>query len=310
MSPTAVNRTDFDEIVNLAMQEPGRAHMRPVIEKELLHYDMLHALSDEGLLDSLTFQGGTALRLMYGGSRFSEDLDFAGGEDFDGGSLDRIRECLMDYVGRRYRLQTEVKTPKEAALDKANQGVMVSKWQLSVQTAPGRPDIPTQKIKLEVANIPAYSRNPLPLKLNYPWLPDGYSQTLVMTESADEILTDKLVSLPSCSYIRYRDIWDIAWLTQAPRSAEFDAEMLASKIADYAVEGYEQRVKDIVQRLPDIVRGTACLDALRRFLPMDVQERTLDQQKFLTYLESTVASTLRGAARSLQADDPTPEFRM
>ena len=310
MSSTAVDRVDFDEIVNLAMQEPGRAHMRPVIEKELIHYDILHALSDEGLLDALTFQGGTALRLMYGGSRFSEDLDFAGGEDFDHRSLTRIRECLMDYVGLRYGLQAEVKTPKETALDQANQGISVCKWQLSVQTAPGRRDIPTQKIKLEVANIPAYTRKPLPLKLNYPWLPEGYSQTLVMTESIDEILVDKLVSLPSCSYIRYRDIWDIAWLTQAPRSAECDPEVLASKIADYAIGSYEEKVHDLVDRLPEIVRSTNCLDALRRFLPMDVQARTLDQSKFLSYLESTVGSTLGNAAAALKANDDVPEFKM
>ncbi|CDG92427.1 hypothetical protein XBP1_330002 [Xenorhabdus bovienii str. puntauvense] len=28
------------------------------------------------------FQGGTSLSLCYGGNRFSEDLDFAGGKDF------------------------------------------------------------------------------------------------------------------------------------------------------------------------------------------------------------------------------------
>ncbi len=48
----------FNTIVDLAMQEPGRSHMRPVIEKELLHYDILFALSEAKLLDALTFQGG------------------------------------------------------------------------------------------------------------------------------------------------------------------------------------------------------------------------------------------------------------
>ncbi|WP_254693758.1 nucleotidyl transferase AbiEii/AbiGii toxin family protein [Shewanella sp. MEBiC00475] len=48
--------------------------MRSVIEKG-------------GLLDKLTFQGGTSLRLCYGGNRFSEDLDFAGGKDFSSAML-------------------------------------------------------------------------------------------------------------------------------------------------------------------------------------------------------------------------------
>ena len=53
--------------------------MRPVIEKEILHYDILFCLDQAGLLKDLVFQGGTCLRLCYGANRFSEDLDFAGG---------------------------------------------------------------------------------------------------------------------------------------------------------------------------------------------------------------------------------------
>lgn len=47
-----------------------------VVIKELLHYDILHALSQTPLVDALVFQRGTALRLCYGGTRYSEDLDF------------------------------------------------------------------------------------------------------------------------------------------------------------------------------------------------------------------------------------------
>jgi hypothetical protein len=63
---------DFQALVEQAMTFPGRHHMRPVIEKELLYYDILFALDNENLLDKLTFQGGTSLRLCYGSPRFSE----------------------------------------------------------------------------------------------------------------------------------------------------------------------------------------------------------------------------------------------
>lgn len=33
-------KENFDHLVELAMRDAGRAHMRPVIEKELLHYDI------------------------------------------------------------------------------------------------------------------------------------------------------------------------------------------------------------------------------------------------------------------------------
>jgi len=60
--PSPINNEDFNVLVELAMREKGYSHMRPVIEKELLHYDLLFVLDRQGLLDKLTFQGGTSLR--------------------------------------------------------------------------------------------------------------------------------------------------------------------------------------------------------------------------------------------------------
>lgn len=48
---------DSQALVERTLQAEGRTHMRPVIEKELLHYDILFALETEGPLDQLTFQG-------------------------------------------------------------------------------------------------------------------------------------------------------------------------------------------------------------------------------------------------------------
>lgn len=66
---------DFAKLVNMAMKDPGRKAMRQVIEKELLHFDILFALEREGLLDMLTLRGGTCLRLCAGSPRFSEVID-------------------------------------------------------------------------------------------------------------------------------------------------------------------------------------------------------------------------------------------
>jgi hypothetical protein len=45
--------------------------------------------------------------------------------------------------------------------------VKVDKWQVKVVTSPERKDLPKQKIKLEIANVPAYERTPLALNSNY-----------------------------------------------------------------------------------------------------------------------------------------------
>jgi hypothetical protein len=76
--------TLFDRLVDEALRaQTGLAPLRPVVEKELLHHDILRELAEAGLLHRLTFTGGTCLRACYGSHRLSEDLDFTGGADFD-----------------------------------------------------------------------------------------------------------------------------------------------------------------------------------------------------------------------------------
>ena len=69
-------------LVDRAMEDSRLNGMQLVIEKEILHYDILFALERGGFLEDLVFQGGTALRLCHGAPRFSEDIDFTGGPDF------------------------------------------------------------------------------------------------------------------------------------------------------------------------------------------------------------------------------------
>src|SRR5271168_4941144 len=56
--------------------------------KEAIHLHLLSALSEAGVLRHVVFQGGTALRLCYGGERYSEDLDFVCGKA--GSYVDKI----------------------------------------------------------------------------------------------------------------------------------------------------------------------------------------------------------------------------
>lgn len=65
----------FDQLVDEAVRSRGElAPLRPVVEKELLHHDILREMSEAGLLAGLTFIGGTCLRACYGSPRLSEDF--------------------------------------------------------------------------------------------------------------------------------------------------------------------------------------------------------------------------------------------
>jgi len=290
-----MSSADFEALVERAMRAGSRAHMRPVVEKELLHYDILFALDQEGLLDLLTFQGGTSLRLCYGAQRFSEDLDFVGGRDFAALQLLSMKACLEHYVGARYGLEVSVSEPKRPAGESGRGRVEVHKWQIRVITVPARRDLPKQMIEIEIANVPAYAREPQALQRNYDFLPDGYGDLVILTESLDEIMADKLVSLVACTaYVRYRDIWDLQWLRQ--QGATMNTELVRHKTEDYGAKGYQEKAASLIERLPEIVHGKEFKDQMSRFIPMEVQERTLLKEKFRALLINETRNALRQAA--------------
>ncbi|NRB56927.1 MAG: nucleotidyl transferase AbiEii/AbiGii toxin family protein [Salinicola sp.] len=305
-----IEPADFAALVDLAMEDTNRRAMRPVIEKELLHFDILFALDRERLLDGLTFQGGTSLRLCYGAPRFSEDLDFAGGPDFSGKEASEIKTCLEDYIGRRYQLAVSVKPPKALRDDPRYAEVRVDKWQVSVTTAPARPDIATQKIKLEIASVPAYTCQAQGLQLHYPFLPDGYNDLLILAESLDEIMADKLISLVNTQrYVRNRDIWDIQWLKQ--QGARLDIGLVQRKLSDYRVEAYIDRARTLVERLPGLVHGAEFQQEMERFLPADTLERTLHDSRFADYLAREIGITFTEVINAMGGQNgPAPEFRL
>lgn len=286
---TVKNKEDFKAIVELAMQQQGYSHMRAVVEKELLHYDILFALEKERLLDTLTFQGGTSLRLCYDASCFSEDLDFTGGKDFNSKKLFDMKNCIQEYIGKRYGLEISVKEPKENAQE--NRDIKVSTWQISITTSPDRKDLPKQKIKIEICNVPSYTRSPLPLKTNYNFLPDDYTDTLIMTEDLNEIMADKLVSLVSTtSHVRNRDIWDLQWLRK--RGASINVEFVQSKIKDYGIDDYLLKLKKMIENIDNIVTGQNFENEITRFLPQDVLDNTLHKDKFKLFLSNEIRRML------------------
>ena len=116
----------------------------------------------------------------------------------------------------------------------------------SIETAPGKPNIPRQRIKLEIANIPAHTRELVPLRANYESaraMPTIY----VNTESLDEIMADKILAFPTSlldtlgrpaapdsTKIRHRDIWDLAWMATRGTWARAASSSNASRCVSIA----------------------------------------------------------------------------
>lgn len=287
-------REDFGKLVDMAMDNPALTAMRPVVEKELLHYEIFQALDGEGLLKDLVFQGGTALRLCRGSDRFSEDLDFAGGVDFSAEKMERIKDCVEKRIGDRFGLKVEVR-PKPAKADAGH--VKVDKWWISIETAPAHSDMPRQKIKLEIANVPARTKDLLPLRANYESV-RAMPTVMVQTESLNEIMADKVLAFPTSlrdnagrpvaiedAKIRHRDIWDLAWLSR--QGAKLDPKLVAAKIGDYGVQDYGAMLDQAIELIPAIVKSRQFKAQMSRFIDSATVGKMLSTDAHFDYLSNS-----------------------
>ncbi|MFO7727451.1 MAG: hypothetical protein R6X11_03900, partial [Desulfonatronovibrio sp.] len=99
------------------------------------------------------------------------------------------------------------------------------------------------------------------------------------------------ISLINCkAYIRYRDIWDLRWLRQ--HGARPEQDLINAKITDYKVMAFLEKLEDTLSHLPDIIHGKEFREQMSRFLPQEVQERTLRKEKFSTFLVSEITKLL------------------
>lgn len=283
----------FQSLVRQITRDPRVSHLESVIQKELLHYDILFCMAQAGLLKNLVFQGGTALRLCYGGDRYSEDLDFAATESFSPDEFRPFRERIESHVLRLHGVPSRLKEPMRRNLQQETGEIMLHRWQLVVDTDPYRRDLPNQRVRIEVAGIPAHTREVHSLRENYEYLPDGYADALIPVESREEILADKLIAFP-CSqdrYVRHKDIWDLSWLRR--RGVALNAGLVMAKIGDYSVDRYMDRLDSAIERLPEIVTHGTFRQRMQQFLPADKFEELFGNPDFEPFLVRDVTALLR-----------------
>jgi predicted nucleotidyltransferase component of viral defense system len=285
----------FDRLVNEALRSRADlSSLRPVVEKELLHHDILREMSETGLLTGLTFIGGTCLRACYGSSRLSEDLDFTGGSDFQRSDLAELGRVLTERLGTRYGLPVRVSEPVKT-------GGNVSTWKLTIETRPGKKHLPAQRIHLDICSIPSHDSRPMMLRNLY-GIDVGTSGLILQAQSQEEILADKVVALALReNRIKNRDLWDIAWLTQ--QGIDLPTHLIPVKLRDH-----KRKEAAFVALLEERLRALAAqpemhmdfMKEMRRFLPAATVRDTIEREPYWSYLTQVVAELGRKAVKALQ----------
>jgi predicted nucleotidyltransferase component of viral defense system len=218
----------FDSLVSEALKnQPTLSPIRAVVEKELLHHDILRILSEKNYLKNLTFIGGTCLRTCYGGLRLSEDLDFTSDKKFTQSSLFSMGEQLRQSLLKKYGLEVLVREPTK---DTGN----VDTWKISIKTKPAQKNLPSQHIHIDICHISSYTKNPM-LLINPYGVEMGTSGLAIQAETQEEIYIDKLIAFAMRpNSIKYRDLWDILWLHQ--KNIIPNLELAQGKLSDRSIE--------------------------------------------------------------------------
>lgn len=268
--------TLFDSLVEkVILQNTEYPTLRTVIEKEILHYDILRCMSEAGFLKNLTFMGGTCLRDCYGSVRLSEDLDFSGGFDFLKSDMVELSTVIENTINKKYSLPVTITEPTKETGN-------TETWKIKVITRPERPDLPAQKINIDICLLPSHERKVSMLKNPY-GIDMGTEGILLYAESLQEILCDKIIAFARRpNRVKNRDLWDIHWLNQ--KNVLLNKELLLQKLNDRKIDetAFWQLYKTRLEKIKDGQKDF--LFEMRRFLMPSAFNSQFESEMWWEYL--------------------------
>lgn len=290
------------QIRQIVQSNPEYAAVTPVIEKEILHHDIMDVLIKQGVMQRLTFIGGTSLRMCYNSSRLSEDLDFNGGHDFKPSEFEGLESEIQTYMQNKYETEVWVNKPSGE-----QQGDTVS-WKISIVKGPNRTDLPRQKMHIDVCSIPSFDIEKRPL-INHYDIVVPTEGILVPVQSLQETLADKLIAFAyRARRIKPRDIWDIVWIKQ--RGIDLSKILIEKKLNSRhkQTDDFRQALSTALTKLmsEEEVHNDFNME-MSRFIPKQIKERTLDNPEYWAYIQGEVKAI---AAELLHEGKPKNPFDM
>jgi predicted nucleotidyltransferase component of viral defense system len=218
-----------------------------VVAREYFQLLLLKELYDKNFSEKIFFKGGTCIRLIYGGTRFSEDLDF---------SVEMEEEEFEKEIWMFFK-EMEGKYPLTF---KERDTIAGKTYLTTIKT-----DFLEQKvyIKLDFSfREKVIKPSKEIIKDNqYPIIFRGYVYCL----SKDEILAEKIRALLNRK--KGRDIYDIWMLLEL--GAKLNKEIIKKKLSYYSEE---YKMEEVIKRIEDQSKDEF-VDELRAFVPINERDK-------------------------------------
>jgi len=257
------------------------------VVREELQRLILRYLSERRFFVDGVFQGGTSIRLVYGGTRFSEDLDFVlrPGRTIAGLNLPGLLQDLPSFMRR------EVPFADRPTVKEQKAEAMFVRYRCRVEL---ESPVGGLVINLEFSGVPSRSLRPYILR-------SDMVDVAIVVEDESEILVDKLVALALRPYVKGRDIWDTWFLTHERHVAAPETGAVVAKAADYGTTLVEltSRVRQNKTSIETV--GLSALDAeMKRFLPIRLYDAMApafaDMNAGVAAMIGTLLNQLAGAS--------------
>ncbi len=266
-------------------------------KSELLQLILLNNLYAQSGSESIIFQGGTALRWVYGGMRFSEDLDFVTDlpkEDVENILAGIFQKTQMACIAQFGPGQSEHKRKhgrKQAfkmffIYRPQNQRERIAvKLEFEFLKPGHKPD----SRKFILRDLPLVAGLVTSGKLIIP-----YSSSIILAETPEEIVSDKIRALYERKYLKGRDIYDIWWINKQLKVHPKWIKV-REKLEMYQAAFIPTRQADYFQQRRSI---SSIIDALRRdlqrFLPQNIISMYQEENfsNFVTTLKEVTSELL------------------
>ncbi len=238
-----------------------------IVAREFIQISFLKELYNDNFSENIYFKGGTAIRLLYGGNRFSEDLDFTitSKEKKFTSNINKFFSKLENQYPFKFK-------PKDSLTGKS--------FLLTAILPYLKGDV---FIKLDFSmREEILDPNKVILETDYPIILHSFIQCL----SLNEIFAEKIRALLKRK--KPRDLYDL-WILQE-LGAEPDIQLINKKLSYYN-ESLDKKM--LIKELDKFTQDEFIKD-LRPFVAVDKRDK-LDQlyEYVITYLNKKFNKLLR-----------------
>ena len=280
-----------------AMRELVVFKKKKVRKSEALQLILLDNLYAQSGSKHIIFQGGTALRWVYSGMRFSEDLDFV--THLQAGDLEKILSKMFQ--------NTKNACTAQFGPGQAEYRIKGVRKQAAKMFFIYRPEGQRERIavKLEFETLkaghdPEFDKRILrDLPLVAGMITGGelvipYSSSIVLAETPEEIFSDKIRAIYERKFLKGRDIYDIWWIVKQLKVVP-EWIKIREKFIMYQTSFIPAREADFFQKKGSISGIVNAMKTdLPRFIPREILSIYQDDDfsDFITLLEGVTSDLL------------------